>query len=622
MKQHTISTLFVITLLLAACQPATPLPPTAVPTPVPPTTAPPSPTATSAPSYIPYVSDETYAYYDFNDSFENVSDPTAYGISSWMNTVQVNTTNYNRGQQSLQADGTVGDDQHYALSFDFSIQTVLGVDSYDFSNKVIVLSVFIPEDSPITVIWFEADKSDKFVQISNAKIADKSIDYGWTPNLQKGKWIEAVIDLKETASTQNWGWTWGPNGNLTKEEAWEVVTQCETFKILGMKGENTTSALPTYFLLDDLRWLDRNNINIDPNADSLRKYATNNHLYIGSYGEYTDLLSVYDAKFSQILAQEYNLLIPGSTTHWFLFEPTEGTIDFSQTDAMVDFALGNNMAVYSYMDLVHTQMPDWLKDKSFAELGPVVTNFIDTVGTHYRGKIAIWNVFSEVLNGNGDGFNNRSPVHQFGDNMYSPWVEGSDTSLIKEAFQQARIADPNAILVLNDYETEEMGRQKAEFFYAFVKELVDEDIPIDGVAFEMHAPYPPLYPNTPYEYPRILDLPAYLSAVDANVKRYNELGLKVVFSEIDVPIFTKNIDQTEVNRRIDYQAQIYGGLMKIALENPNVIAYSTWGFSDRNSWVNSETYGWLGYSIPDMFDEFYQPKPAYDEVLSALKNGR
>ena len=172
-----------------------------------------------------------------------------------------------------------------------------------------------------------------------------------------------------------------------------------------------------------------------------------------------------------------------------------------------------------------------------------------------------------------------------------------------------------------------MGRQKAEFFYAFVKELVAEGVPIDGVAFEMLAPYPPKYPNTAWETPRILDLPTYLSAVDANVKRYAALGLKVIFSEVQVPIYIQDMDtssaagQAELSGRIDYQAQVYGGLMKVALANANVIAFKTEDMTDRYSWVyNPDPYGDPGYGFPDLFDKDYLPKPAYYEVLNALKN--
>jgi GH35 family endo-1,4-beta-xylanase len=579
---------------------------------------------------LPYASTEPYGYYDFGDSFENVSNANleAYGITSSRNTVKVNSTNYYSGHQSIEADGIIGgNDLHYSLSFDFSVQKILGSSSYDFSNKTIVLSVFIPADSPIRQIYFEADKGNEFVQVTGAKITeDPHVSWLWTQFLPKGQWVEAVIDIRDISTHNNWAYTWGPHGPLTNEEALDVVKHCEVFKILGF-SDTSGGPFSTYFLLDDLRWLDRDSINIDTNADSLRKYAANTHLYVGSFAEYGDLFSVVDAKFSQVLAQEFNLLI--ASPHFFEFEPSKGVIDFSKMDAMVDFAIGNHMAVFSYMGVMHTQLPAWLMNNSlsFSELGPVLTNFIDTIGQRYRGKIAIWNVFSEVVNDAGDGFRNRQTPNT-PPGVYSPWVDGSDTSLIKAAFRQARISDPHAKLILNDYETEEIGRQKSEFFYNFVSELVAEGVPIDGVGFEMHAPYPPMYPNTIWETPRILDLPTYLSDVDANVKRYAALGLQVVFSEIDVPIYINDIDtntaagQAELRRRINYEAQIFSGLMKVALANPNVIALNTWCFTDRYSWVyNSIQNGGLPeYGYPDMFDMYYKPKPAYDEVLKALMN--
>ncbi len=56
MKTYTLTTLFVIVLVLAACQPATPIPPTATLTPEPPTSTPtntPTPTITPTPTVGP-----------------------------------------------------------------------------------------------------------------------------------------------------------------------------------------------------------------------------------------------------------------------------------------------------------------------------------------------------------------------------------------------------------------------------------------------------------------------------------------------------------------------------------------------------------------------------------------
>jgi endo-1,4-beta-xylanase len=335
------------------------------------------------------------------------------------------------------------------------------------------------------------------------------------------------------------------------------------------------------------------------------------------------VLGILDAKFSQVLAQEFNLLMP-DPWYWSDMEPSEGVYDFAKDEAILDFAAGNDMAIMGYTGAEHTTLPSWVKNKSFSELQPVLLNYIDTIVRRFQGRIASWVVFNEVVNDNGDGFRNRqAPNTASGMYAYSPWVDGNDTSLIKAAFSQARISDPNAKLILNDFYTEEIGRQKSEFFYRLVSNMVAEGIPIDGVGFEMHITYPPISdPNSNWSTPRVLDLPAYLSKVDANVKRYAALGLQVAFSEVDVPICVKDIDtstaagQAELTRRVDYQGQIFGGLMKVALDNPNVIAFKTQDFTDRYSGIQTNS----GYGFPDMLDKDYHPKPAYDEVLKALMN--
>ncbi len=623
------------TAYLAACgrlvpppSTASPVQPTATPPPIPTSTPTPLPTATP----IPYVTNEPYAYYDFADSFEGISDLAAHGISSAQNTVKVNGTNYNTlyqtGHQSLEADGTIAGNSGSSLSIEFNVEKVLGASTFDFSNKVLVFAVFIPADSPIDEIVFETDRGDQRFPINNAKITlDQHVSYKFTATLPKGQWVEAVIDIKDAISNNPLWTAWDSHGQLTDAQALEVVKNCDVFNI---QGRRTTdgNAVPTSFLLDDLRWLERDSIKIDANADLLRKYAATTHLTIGSSIDYANLFSLVDAKFCQALAQEFNLFQPGP---WYLsdLEPSEGIFDFTKYDAMLDFATGNHMAIFGYTGAESTRRPAWVKDKSFSELGPVLTNYIDTVVGHYRGKVACWVVFNEVINDHGDGFRNRQDPWSETATVGSIWVDGSDTSLIKAAFKQARISDPNAKLFLNDFETEESGRQKAEFFYAFVKELVTEGIPIDAVGFEMHIYYPPLYLNTPWETPRIMDLPAYLKSVEANIKRYAALGLQVAFTEVDDSIVIKDIEpssvagQAELKRRLDYQSQIYGGLMKVALTNPNVIAFKTQDPSDRYSWVyQSAPNGLPGYGYPDLLDKDYQPKPAYSAVLDALKNGQ
>ena len=114
---------------LAACGRLVPPPPTVAPA-QPTYTLPPNPTVTPIPlptaTRVPYVTNEPYAFYDFADSFEDISDLATCGISSSQNTVKVNSTNYNSlyqtGHQSQEADGTIAGKSSSSLSIEINVE--------------------------------------------------------------------------------------------------------------------------------------------------------------------------------------------------------------------------------------------------------------------------------------------------------------------------------------------------------------------------------------------------------------------------------------------------------------------------------------------------------------------
>ena len=113
----------------------------------------------------------------------------------------------------------------------------------------------------------------------------------------------------------------------------------------------------------------------------------------------------------------------------------------------------------------------------------------------------------------------------------------------------------------------------------------------------------------------------WLKNVDLNVKRYVSKGLKVAFTEVEGQIkvddihFNTPTGRAEYDKRLQWQAKYYAGVLKIALENDNVIMFHSWGITDRFQNFSP----WPGFGNGFIFDKHYQPKPAYYAMLELLK---
>jgi hypothetical protein len=166
---------------------------------------------------------------------------------------------------------------------------------------------------------------------------------------------------------------------------------------------------------------------------------------------------------------------------------------------------------------------------------------------------------------------------------------------IARAFAAARAADPDAVLLLNDYGTEDLN-PKSDAQLALVADLLRQGVPIDGVGFQMHVngAGPPAGWN-----------------VAANLARHTALGLTVEISEMDVRVaaYPGTFDE-----RMAQQARVYHELVGACISTPACTTVTFWGFTDAHSWVDS----FFGEDDPLLFDANYALKPAFHEVQAAL----
>jgi len=290
-----------------------------------------------------------------------------------------------------------------------------------------------------------------------------------------------------------------------------------------------------------------------------------------------------DPAFKETLIREFSQITPENEMKFSYVQPDKGRFDFTKGDQLVDFAMENGMEVKGHALVWHIQNPKWLEEGNWSkqEMKDILENHIKTVVGHYKGKLAYWDVVNEAFDDNGG----------FRDTL---WYRALGEEYIELAFRWAHEADPDAILFYNDYSTEGMT-SKANAVYRHIKALIEKGVPIHGVGTQLHL----TGENTVSD-----------SSIARNIERLSELDLLIHFTEIDV-----RIRDNDGERGLNDQAKRYAKLTKLAAFYPEVDLFTTWGISDKYSWVPS----WFeGYGRALMFDESYQPKPAYKAVQGVL----
>ena len=304
--------------------------------------------------------------------------------------------------------------------------------------------------------------------------------------------------------------------------------------------------------------------------------------------------------YAAIAGSQFSVVTPGNGMKWQIVEPEQGVYDWSQADQLVQFAEANAQLVRGHTLTWHNQLPDWLTSGvangsiSASQLRALLHDHIITEVSRYRGRIWQWDVCNEF-------FTDTNPSTVNPDDF---WVSNLGPGIIADAFRWAREADPHALLFYNDYNIggEDGSNAKSDAVYAFVRQLLQDGVPIDGVGNQGHL-------DTQYGWsPQLLQ---------QDLERYASLGLKVAITEADVRTFVNNPASQVPTDSLALFAQPYeySEMLKAALAVPQCISFTVWGFTDSDSWVPGVFTG-EGYA--GIYDVNQSPKAAYYALQSDL----
>ena len=325
----------------------------------------------------------------------------------------------------------------------------------------------------------------------------------------------------------------------------------------------------------------------------LREYADERGLWIG-----TTIQDVHwedDSQYQPTLAREFNAGVA------FLFmrltQPQRNQFHFRVMDTLKAFARKNNMKLAGHALLYRNSTePEWLRfDQADCggwrreELDAILKQHVQTVVAHGGDDFYVWDVVNE-------------PLARNGSLLQKCWQQILGEEHLAQAFRYAREANPRVLLRLNETFGENgIDLVKAEKFFALVQRMKGNHVPIDAVGIQMHLEADDLRSTYVSELRRFL--------LDAQA-----IGVLVHITEMDVYQGTGLVSAYQLER----QKAVYKTIMKTCLEFPRCTSFTTWGLTDKYSWLRNRRKNAYPNAQPLLFDENYLPKPAYFGLIEAI----
>lgn len=316
-----------------------------------------------------------------------------------------------------------------------------------------------------------------------------------------------------------------------------------------------------------------------------------------------------DLVSTAIAQSQFNAFTAENSMKPALVQPVPGEFYWTEADRMVELAEECGATPIGHTLVWHQQTPRWFFQTAEGEplsceraLGNMRTHIAEVAG-RYKGRVKQWDVVNEAIS-DIPGEELRS----------SPWLEVAGEEFIAEAFRAAHAADPDAVLIYNDYNIE-LG-EKRDKTLRLLKRLLDDEVPIHAVGIQGHWH---------------LDVPN-LNEIEEAIKQFAALGLRVMITELDLSVLPSNYQGADISVRQELepelnpyrhglpdtvalrQAKRYEEMFQLFLRYQSVIDRVTfWGVHDGISWLNNfPVRGRTDY--PLLFDREHRPKPALAAV--------
>jgi len=273
------------------------------------------------------------------------------------------------------------------------------------------------------------------------------------------------------------------------------------------------------------------------------------------------------------------------------YEPEEGKPDEKRVKLGALWFRERKITTKGHPLCWHTVCAPWLMNYSNAEILKKVIERIERDVKAFAGIIDIWDVINEVV---------IMPVFDKYDNAITRICkEYGQVRIVKEVFEAARRANPNAVLILNDFDT-------SKDYEILIDKCLHAGIPIDviGIQSHQHQGY--------WGKEKTHDV----------LSRFARFGLPLHFTENTLisgdlmPPHIVDLNDWQVeewpttHEGEERQAREIIEMYEILFAHPQVEAITTWSGGD-NAWLHAPA----GFLRTDNSE-----KPSYKALLAKIEN--
>ena len=277
--------------------------------------------------------------------------------------------------------------------------------------------------------------------------------------------------------------------------------------------------------------------------------------------------------------------------YWGRYEPVEGQTAYPETFAAATWLHEKGVRIKGHPLCWHTACAPWLMQYSNEEILRRQIERIHRDVTAFRSVISLWDVINEVV---------IMPVFDRYDNAVTRiCIEKGQVGLVKEVFAAAKETDPDAVLLINDFNTSETYAQ-------LIEDLLEADVPIGAIGIQSHQHQ------------------GYWGAekLHSVLERFSRFGLPIHFTENTLisgeimPAHIVDLNDWQVDswpstpEGEERQAREIAEMYSILFAYPLVEAITTWDFTD-GCWLKAPS-GFL--------HEDNSEKPSY-HMLKKLIHG-